>query len=108
MIKLFLRFLAVAGHTTSEMSFRVAIHETADHEAAQRWWAEKIGVAVADFRKPSLKRHVPGRTNRRNRAEDYHGCLVIVVRQSRETYWRIEALLEATCGPEDVGEADAG
>jgi transposase len=107
LVKLFLRFLAVAGHALGEMSFRLAIHETADHEAAQRWWAEQIGVPVADFRKPSLKRHVPRRTNRHNRAEDYHGCLVIVVRRSRETYWRIEALLGAICGPEDVGESAA-
>lgn len=107
LIKLFLRFLRVAGHTLDQMSFRVAIHESADHEAAQRWWAEQIGVPVEDFKKASLKRHAPRRTNRHNRAEDYHGCLVIVVRKSRETYWLIAALLEATCGPEDVGEPPA-
>src|SRR4051794_14477954 len=40
-----------------------------------------VGVGVDSFDKAGIKRHNP-KTNRRNRFEHYHGCLVIRVAKS--------------------------
>lgn len=95
LIRLFLRFLGIAGHTAEDIAFRVAIHETGDREAAERWWAEQVGVPVETLLKMSLKRHVPRRTGRPDRGGAYHGCLIVTVRKSRETYWLVEAIVNA-------------
>ncbi len=41
------------------------------------------------FTGPALKRHNP-RTVRKNVGADYHGCLIVGVRQSADLYRRIE------------------
>jgi len=40
LISFFLRFLTAAGVSHSDLIFRVYIHETADVEAAQRFWLD--------------------------------------------------------------------
>ncbi|MET7540767.1 hypothetical protein [Streptomyces sp. NPDC005507] len=60
-------------------------HESADVAAAEAHWAEVVGVDASAFSKPTIKKHNP-RTVRKN----YHGCLVIYVRQSAELYRRTE------------------
>ncbi|HEY2641333.1 MAG TPA: hypothetical protein VGI66_15795 [Streptosporangiaceae bacterium] len=65
------------------------IHETADVEAAQRFWLDLTGLPEEQFRRPTLKRRSP-KAIRKNTGQDYHGCLVINVRQSAELYRRVE------------------
>jgi transposase len=89
LITFFLRFLEIAGVTPDRLICRIHIHETADVEAAQRFWLELTGLPEEQFRGPTLKRHSP-KTIRKNTGQDYHGCLVINVRQSAELYRRVE------------------
>jgi hypothetical protein len=69
----------------------LSIHESADVEAATRYWAEVVGAAPSDFGKPSLKRHNP-KTVRKNTGEAYVGCLVVRVLQGRQLYQQIEGI----------------
>ena len=88
LVRFFLRFLDVVGVQRSDLVFRVHIHESADVEAAQRFW-EEVTRAPADlFGKPTLKRHNP-KTVRKNIGTAYHGCLRIDVRRSGELYRKI-------------------
>ena len=79
LIKFFLRFLEAAGIEREGLVYRVQIHETADVEAAQRFWLDVTRAHPAQFRRPTLKRHNP-KTVRKNTGGDYHGCLRIDVR----------------------------
>ena len=65
------------------------IHETADVEAAQRFWIEVTGAIDEQFLRPTLKRHNP-KTNRKNVGDGYHGCLRVEVRRGTRLYGRIE------------------
>jgi hypothetical protein len=104
LIRLFLRFLDVLGVPAANPVFRVAIHETADAEAAVRWWCAQIGVGVGAFRPPTIKAHRP-RTNRHNRVERYHGCLSVHVRRGSPYYWQIAGLVAGVI-TEVCGDAD--
>ncbi|MFF3873927.1 hypothetical protein [Streptomyces sp. NPDC001978] len=88
-IKLFLRWLELLEVRRDRLTLRVSIHETADVEAAERFWAEVVGVEVSAFSRATLKRHNP-RTVRRNTSDSYRGCLTIYVRQSADLYRRME------------------
>ena len=94
LIRFFLRFLAAAGVQRSDLTFCVAIHESADVEAAQRFWEEVTGASAEQFTRPALKRHNP-KTNRNNVGSDYHGCLRVSVYRSRALYRRIEGWASA-------------
>lgn len=94
LIKFFLRFLTAAGVTREEMVFRVCIHETADVNAAQRFWLAVTGADSTQFRTPTLKHHIPT-TVRKNVGEGYFGCLRVEVRQSGTLYRKIEAWTSA-------------
>jgi len=89
LIRFFLRFLKAAGINRDDLILRVCIHESADAEAAQRFWAEVTEVGPAQFRSPTLKRHNP-KTKRLNIGENYHGCLKVDVRCSSTLYRKIE------------------
>jgi transcriptional regulator with XRE-family HTH domain len=97
LIAVFLRFLEVAGVPPENIRFRVAIHESADVEAAVQWWADFVGAARKSFQKTTLKRHT-GSTKRHNTGEGYRGCLVVSVLKGRELYWFIEGTVLATIG----------
>ncbi|KQW13635.1 hypothetical protein [Streptomyces sp. Root369] len=88
-ITLFLRWLEFLGVQRERLTLRVSIHETADVEAAERFWAGVAGVDTSAFSRATLKRHNP-RTVRKNTGDTYHGCLVIYVRQSADLYRRME------------------
>ncbi|MFJ2217526.1 hypothetical protein ACIQVO_28720 [Streptomyces sp. NPDC101062] len=88
-IQLFLAWLKLVGVGSERLSYRVMIHESADTEAAERYWADQVRVDPATFRKTTLKKHNP-KTVRKNVGETYRGCLVIRVSQSAELYRRIE------------------
>ncbi|MGK5675876.1 helix-turn-helix domain-containing protein [Micromonospora sp. URMC 106] len=92
LLALFLRFLEVCGIGRDVPSYRVSIHETADCEAATKWWARELELPVERFQRASLKKHRPA-TVRRNAGDGYRGCLVITVPRSRELYWRIEGMI---------------
>jgi hypothetical protein len=94
LIKFFLRFLGVAGVGPERLIFRVYIHESADVEAAQRFWLDTTQADPAQFRRPTLKRHNP-RTVRKNTAESYHGCLRIDVLRGAQLYRQIEGWVRA-------------
>lgn len=94
LIRFFLQFLAVAGVTRDRLTCRVYIHESADIAAAQQFWLDLTGLPDTQFRRPTLKRHNP-RTVRKNTGQNYHGCLVIRVRQSAELYRQVEGWASA-------------
>lgn len=89
MIRVFLRRLALLDVTSDRLTLRVSIHESADVEAAEKYWAGIVGVDVSALSRATLKRHKP-RTARKNTGETYHGCLIIYVRRSADLYRRME------------------
>jgi hypothetical protein len=89
MISLFLRFLEVAGIERERVYGRVSIHESADVAGAQEFWQQVTKLPAEQFRKPTLKRH-NAKTIRKNTGDDYHGCLIIRVRNGAELYRQIE------------------
>ncbi|WP_206507475.1 hypothetical protein [Streptomyces chrestomyceticus] len=89
MIQVFVAWLSLLGVAPEHMQFRVQIHESADIGAAERYWADLVGVDVTSLARTTLKRHNP-KTVRKNVGEGYHGCLVVRVRQSADLYRRIE------------------
>ncbi|MDF9871932.1 hypothetical protein ACWGNY_15775 [[Kitasatospora] papulosa] len=89
MIETYLAWLALVGVTRDRIRFRVMIHRTADVVAAERYWAELVGVDASALQRTTLKKHNP-RTARKNTGESYHGCLVIRVSQGAELYRRVE------------------
>lgn len=88
-ISLYLRWLDSLGVKRERMRFRVSIHESADVVEAEAFWAGLVGVEATSFQRATLKTHNP-RTNRKNTAEAYRGCLVIYVTKSAELYRRME------------------
>jgi hypothetical protein len=97
LIKLFLRFLQATGVEPERITYRVAIHETADIAAAERFWADVTGTDVSRFKKPTIKRHNP-KTVRKNVGDGYHGCLVIGVLRGAELYQKIEGWVLGAVG----------
>jgi len=105
LVKFFLRFLDVAGIDPGRLVFRAYIHESADIDAAQRFWLDVTQAEPAQFRNPTLKRH-NARTVRKNTGDDYRGCLRIDVLCSTELYRKIEGWAEAAMrGPNRSDEA---
>ncbi|MFG2759276.1 hypothetical protein [Streptomyces wuyuanensis] len=88
-ITLYLRWLELLGVSRDRLRLQVSIHESADLEAAQRYWSDLTGVARTQFNKPVLKRHNP-RTRRKNTGDAYRGCVAIYVRGSADLYRRTE------------------
>jgi transcriptional regulator with XRE-family HTH domain len=89
MITLYLAWLDLLGVGRERLRFHVMIHESADIEEAERFWADLVHVDVATLGKTILKRHNP-KTVRKNVGEGYRGCLAVNVRQGAELYQRIE------------------
>jgi hypothetical protein len=85
----FLRWLDVLGVERERLRFRVSIHESADAQEAEEFWADLAGVAPATFQKATLKRHKP-KTSRKNTSEAYRGCLTVYVLKSADLYRRME------------------
>jgi predicted transcriptional regulator len=100
LIGFFMRFLAVAGIERDRLICRVHIHESADAEAAQRYWLGITNLEPVQFRRPLLKRHRPT-TRRKNTGDDYHGCLRIDIRRSTGLYRKIEGWAAAAMASPD-------
>lgn len=90
-IRVYLRWLNCLGVTEDRLGFRLSIHESADIEAATRYWADVVGVDPTAFAKPTLKKHNP-RSVRKNIGVGYQGCLVVSVRRSRREYQVMDGL----------------
>jgi transposase len=88
MIRFFLRWLRCVRVPDDEITFRLAIHETADVPAALAFWSEVVGVDASAFLRTTIKRHRP-QSRRHNVNEHYHGCLVVRVLRSTELNRRI-------------------
>jgi hypothetical protein len=95
LIEFFLRFLDTADIPRDDLIFRVYIHESADVEAAHRFWLDLTGAQASQFRRPVLKHHNP-KTVRKNVGEGYRGCLRIDVRRSGDLYRRIQGWAAGT------------
>ncbi|MER5477089.1 hypothetical protein ABT026_08910 [Streptomyces sp. NPDC002734] len=93
-IRTYLAWLRLVGTPRERLRFAVMIHEGADAQAAEAYWAELTGSDASAFYKTTLKRHNP-KTARRNTGENYRGCLVVYVLQAADLYRRIEG---AWCG----------
>jgi len=89
MIRLFLAWLDLLGVERDRIRYHVMIHESADVEAAEKYWADLVETDRSALGKTTLKRHNP-KTVRKNVGVDYRGCLTLTVRQSAELYRRIE------------------
>jgi len=85
LIKLFLKFLDKAEVSRQRLRYRILIHESADVEAATRYWASVTAVAPDQFARPVIKRHVPRTSGPRDNT-DYHGCLQVSVAKSSGLY----------------------
>lgn len=88
-IQVYLAWLDLLDVPRERLRLRVMIHETADVEAAERYWAALTGIDVADLLPTTLKKH-NAKTVRKNVGDTYRGCLVIRVLQGAELYCRIE------------------
>ncbi|MDF3301649.1 hypothetical protein [Streptomyces tropicalis] len=88
-IKVYLAWLDLLDVDRERLRFRVLIHESADVDAAHRYWADIAEVDPSAFTKPTLKRHNP-KTARKNTGTEYHGCLVVGVTRGAHLYNRIE------------------
>ncbi|MEV6422930.1 hypothetical protein [Streptomyces sp. NPDC051662] len=89
MIQVYLAWLDLLGVRRDRVRYRVMIHESADAEAAEQYWADQVRADVSTFQKTTLKKHNP-KTVRKNVGETYRGCLVVRVAQGAELYRRIE------------------
>ncbi|MFD5658445.1 hypothetical protein [Streptomyces hirsutus] len=88
-IRVYLAWLDLLGVDRKRLNFRILIHESADIDAAHRFWAQVAQIDVSLFARPTLKKHNP-KTVRKNTGDDYHGCLVVIVARSADLYNRIE------------------
>jgi transposase len=107
LITFFLKFLDAAGVSRDDLVLRLYIHESADVEAAERFWYQLIGVPPSQFRRSVLKHHNPT-TIRRNTGANYYGCLRVDVRSSGWLYRKIEGWTSAVIGDVAHAEASAG
>lgn len=88
-IQVYLAWLDLLGVDRKRLGFRVLIHESADVDAAHRFWASLVDADPSLFARPTLKKHNP-KTVRKNTGDGYHGCLVVTVGRSADLYNRIE------------------
>jgi hypothetical protein len=80
--------------------YSVQIHQSANADAAQRFWLDVTQADQTQFRGPSLKRHNPS-TTRKNTGDGYHGCLRIEVRRGTGLYRKIEGWVRAAVAAGD-------
>lgn len=92
-VRTWLRWLELVGVSREQCRFRLQIHEQADVAAAERFWAETVGVTVDRLMRTTLKRHRPV-SPRRNTGPGYRGCLTIDVLRSAELYRCVEGWWE--------------
>ena len=102
LIRLFLAWLRLVGVSPDRLIFRLHIHESADVSRALTFWSAVVGAPASQFSRPSMKRHTP-KTVRRNLTDDYHGCLVVYVRNSTALNLQIEGWCEGLTSAAGIG-----
>ena len=93
LIQLFLAWLRLVGVTSDRLIFRLHIHQSADATDAVAFWSNVVDAPVSQFGKTTVKSHNP-KTVRKNVGADYHGCLVVYVRNSAALNLQIEGWFE--------------
>ncbi|MFJ3171502.1 helix-turn-helix domain-containing protein [Streptomyces roseus] len=93
-IGVYLAWLRLMDIPRERLKFRVMIHESADVEGAEQYWADFVGVRPIELQRTTLKKHNP-KTVRKNTGTEYRGCLIVRVSASCDLYRRIEG---AWCG----------
>lgn len=93
LVLLYLRWLRLLGVTAERLRIHVHVHESADVEGIERFWRDTTGLSER-FGKTILKRHKP-ETNRKNRHDEYRGCLMIGVLQSAALYQTVAGMFDA-------------
>ncbi|PWI16113.1 hypothetical protein DI272_19510 [Streptomyces sp. Act143] len=104
MIAVFLAWLDLLEVGRERLNCRVMIHESADVEVAEHYWADIVGIDATAFGKTIRKKHNPT-TVRKNTGDAYRGCLGIKVRQGADLYRRIEGAWYGIVGavrPDDL------
>lgn len=81
LVRLFLAWLRLLGISVDQLVFHLHIHTSADLAAALTFWSGVVGVPASRFGSCTLKVHNP-MTVRKNVGGDYHGCLLVHVRNS--------------------------
>jgi hypothetical protein len=81
LIRLFLAWLQLIRVPADRLIFRLHIHESADVAAALTFWSDVVGAPLSQFGRVTMKAHKP-KTTRKNVGSDYHGCLLVYVRDS--------------------------
>ncbi len=83
MVRVFMRYLKdICKIEEDEIYFEISIHETADYKAIQQWWSSELNVSIEKLQRVYFKKNSIKRSYRKNRNEDYHGQLRIIVRNS--------------------------
>jgi hypothetical protein len=93
LIGLFLSWLRLIGVSPERLIFRLHIHESADASEAVAFWSGVVGAPTSQFGNCTIKTHNP-RTVRKNVGSDYHGCLLVYVRNSADLNLQIEGWCE--------------
>lgn len=88
LIRFFLMFLDESGVSRERLRYCILIHESADVDAAARYWASVTAAAPHQFTRAVIKHHAP-RTPRPDDNGDYHGCLRVSVAKSSGLYREI-------------------
>lgn len=106
-IRVFLRWLSLVGVARDQLTFRVAIHESGDVDAAELFWADVAEIPREELERTSLKRH-ERRSRRQLPAESYVGCLCVKVRRSTELNRRIRGWWQGLVAAVATLEAPSG
>ena len=93
LIELFLAWLRLAGVSPDRLIFRLHIHQSADATDALQFWSKVVGAPQSQFGNTTIKTHNP-KTVRKNVGAEYHGCLVVYVRNSAALNLQIEGWFE--------------
>ncbi len=93
LIQLFVAWLRLVGVSPDRLIFRLHIHQSADATDALAFWSKVVDAPASQFGNTTVKSHNP-KTVRKNVGADYHGCLVVYVRNSAALNLQIEGWFE--------------
>ena len=104
LIRLFLSWLRLVGVSAERLIFRLHIHESADASKAVAFWADVVDAPESQFGKCTIKTHKP-KTVRKNVGTDYHGCLLVYVRNSTALNLQIDGWCEGLAAAAEALDA---
>ena len=81
-IRLFMRWITeMCDIALSQVGFEIYLHETADGQKAQTYWAKELSLPIERLARIRWKRHRPA-TRRTNVGDSYHGLIRVRVARS--------------------------